>query len=82
MKGDSLRMVPLPSKRIRPNKRMHQEAFQGVAPDRKLAQQNAFDHAGLVSAKGELDLMQDNGPRTLLKRLKIFRDGQQEIDLF
>ena len=48
-----------------------------------LAQQNAFLPTGAqVSAKGELDLMQDKWTKTLAERIeKSLRDGQQEIDL-
>ena len=48
-----------------------------------LAQQNVFLPAGAqVSAKGELDLMQDKWTKNLAERIeKSFRDGQQEIDL-
>ena len=48
-----------------------------------LAQQNAFLPAGAqVSAKGELDLMQDKWTKNLAERIeKSLRDGQQEIDL-
>ena len=48
-----------------------------------LAQQNAFLPIGAqVSAKGELDLMQDKWTKILAERIeKSLRDGQQEIDL-
>lgn len=48
-----------------------------------LAQQNAFLPTGAqVSAKGELDLMQDKWTKNLAERIeKSLRDGQQEIDL-
>ncbi len=48
-----------------------------------LAQQNAFlTTGGLVSAKGELDLMQDKWTKNLAEKIeKSLRDGQQEIDL-
>ena len=48
-----------------------------------LAQQNAFLPTGAqVSAKGELDLMQDKWTKTLAERIeKSLHDGQQEIDL-
>ena len=48
-----------------------------------VAQQNAFlTTAGLVSAKGELDLMQDKWTKNLAEKIeKSLRDGQQEIDL-
>jgi flagellar hook-length control protein FliK len=48
-----------------------------------LTQQNAFlTTAGLVSAKGELDLMQDKWTKNLAEKIeKSLRDGQQEIDL-
>ena len=48
-----------------------------------LAQQNAFlTTGGLVSTKGELDLMQDKWTKNLAEKIeKSLRDGQQEIDL-
>ena len=48
-----------------------------------MAQQNAFLPTGAqVSAKGELDLMQDKWTKNLAERIeKSLRDGQQEIDL-
>ena len=48
-----------------------------------LAQQNAFmATGGLVSTKGELDLMQDKWTKNLAEKIeKSLRDGQQEIDL-
>ena len=48
-----------------------------------LAHHNAFlASGGVVSAKGELDLMQDKWTKNLAERIeKSLRDGQQEIDL-
>ena len=55
----------------------------GSSGQGSLAQQNAFlATGGAVSAKGELDLMQDKWTKNLAERIeKSLRDGQQEIDL-
>lgn len=55
----------------------------GSSGQGSLAQQNAFlATGGPVSAKGELDLMQDKWTKNLAERIeKSLRDGQQEIDL-
>ena len=55
----------------------------GSSGQGSLAQQNAFlATGGVVSAKGELDLMQDKWTKNLAERIeKSLRDGQQEIDL-
>ena len=56
---------------------------QGGHTGQGMAQPNVFSSSGgLVSAKGELDLMQDKWTKNLAERIeKSLRDGQQEIDL-
>ena len=61
---------------------MHRKLFRGGSGQGSLAAKCLSGHGWLVSAKGELDLMQDKWTKNLAERIeKSLRDGQQEIDL-